>query len=164
MLWESSFLFRVWTRSTKATVYHVLSISWTPMHPQHQRRGPQSPHKCEAGRAKNQVFQVSNSAEALTLEGQQVYIQLPNSLQAKDLEATDPTLRWIIHVEGRRTSSLHQFPGSLTTDPGSGPAVSPPPSSSSVGLHLYPPPGLVPPLHQSRAGGLYEHAKGPSSL
>src|SRR5467141_1987055 len=43
--------------------------------------------KCEAGRAKNQVAQASNSAETFTQGGQQAYIQLPNRLQVKGLAA-----------------------------------------------------------------------------
>ena len=34
-----------------------------------------------------EVAQASNSAEALTLEGQQAHIQPPNSLQTQDLAA-----------------------------------------------------------------------------
>lgn len=67
-------------------------------------------HDCEPGRAKNQVAQASNSAEALTLEGQPVCIQLRNSLQAWDLE--DVRIHSIMQVE---TRSL--IPGSPTTDP-----------------------------------------------
>jgi hypothetical protein len=106
------------------------------------------------GGPKIQVAQASNSAEALTQEGQQVYIQLANSLQTKDLEATDPTLRWFMQLEGSRASFVHRFPGSLTTNPSHGLAVCPPPSSCAAGLYRYSQRALVRPLHQIRAGGL----------